>query len=428
MARPKPGGPTGHTTGLTEAGTARAPLRHLRPAKERGNAGNGTSPMRGTVGHPQKAARLRARAGCRCRRRRGAGGVDGALRLVGGAGDGRRCGGVPTASAGVLALAAALVVAAAAVGELVEACGRGMHPPLSVQATPAAVTAPGQCGRHDAARLLVPGPWHNRPALLHAEPADMGTWPDDIHALAVPLYERGRLVQRVPYYGCWRGAPLTVDTDLAVTLSTGRFGRLPGDVPAEGGVLPSGVGAPSLRRGGAAELAHGGVSFPSRAPRFRALHDVTCSRRLTPPRPPTPSAPPFTGAPVLDLRPPVTVPAPPPAPPPPLAGMATGACSARAAALRTARGLSLAEALVVVGTWNVEANLAPDEGFPRSERFADGRCLLLLAPVDTPFSDTAHRPAQAPAGALFFAVRHDRWTASLGRRARTPGRDLALFA
>ena len=108
--------------------------------------------------------------------------------------------------------------------------------------------------------------------------------------------------------------------------------------------------------------------------------------------------------------------------------MATGACSARAAALRTARGLSLAEALVVVGTWNVEANLAPDEGFPRSERFADGRCLLLLAPVDTPFSDTAHRPAQAPAGALFFAVRHDRWTASLGRRARTPGRDLALFA
>ena len=268
MARPKPGGPTGHTTGLTEAGTARAPLRHLRPAKERGNAGNGTSPMRGTVGHPQKAARLRARAGCRCRRRRGAGGVDGALRLVGGAGDGRRCGGVPTASAGVLALAAALVVAAAAVGELVEACGRGMHPPLSVQATPAAVTAPGQCGRHDAARLLVPGPWHNRPALLHAEPADMGTWPDDIHALAVPLYERGRLVQRVPYYGCWRGAPLTVDTDLAVTLSTGRFGRLPGDVPAEGGVLPSGVGAPSLRRGGAAGLAHGGVSFPSRCATF----------------------------------------------------------------------------------------------------------------------------------------------------------------
>ena len=91
-------------------------------------------------------------------------------------------------------------------------------------------------------------------------PGTMATWPDDVRALAVPLYELGLLVHCLPYYGSWLWEPLTAESDLSATLPTARFAALAREALAEAGTPTAGVGAHSLRRGGAAELAHGGMN------------------------------------------------------------------------------------------------------------------------------------------------------------------------
>ena len=88
----------------------------------------------------------------------------------------------------------------------------------------------------------------------------MGGWPPDIRALADPLYGRGVPVHGLPYYGRWLWDPLTADTDLSATLTTGQFIRMQQACFREAG-MPSDDAARftahSGRRGGAAALIHG---------------------------------------------------------------------------------------------------------------------------------------------------------------------------
>jgi hypothetical protein len=94
-------------------------------------------------------------------------------------------------------------------------------------------------------------------------PGAMATWPPEIRTLALPLYEQGLLVHCLPYYGSWLWEPLTADSNLAATLSTQQFADLAKRILSAAGHPTAGVGAHSLRRGGAAELAHGGLDLPT---------------------------------------------------------------------------------------------------------------------------------------------------------------------
>ena len=95
-----------------------------------------------------------------------------------------------------------------------------------------------------------------------AVPSAMSTWPACVRdaSEALPLYDRGLLVHCLPYYGTWLWAPLTVDSDLSQTLTTSQFVRQAKTALAAAGIDTSRFGAHSLRRGGAAELTHGGDS------------------------------------------------------------------------------------------------------------------------------------------------------------------------
>ena len=106
-----------------------------------------------------------------------------------------------------------------------------------------------------------------------AEPSAMSTWPAEIRDLAIPLYERGLLVHCLPYYGSWLWDTLTADSDLAAVPTTRQFGRLAQQVLAEAGAPAAGVGAHSFRRGGAAELAHGGLSLPTLSAALRHVSE-----------------------------------------------------------------------------------------------------------------------------------------------------------
>ena len=101
----------------------------------------------------------------------------------------------------------------------------------------------------------------------------MSTLPAKIHDLAIPLYERGLLVHCLPYYGSWLWDNLTADSDLAAVPTTRQFGRLAQQVLAEAGAPAAGVGAHSLRRGGAAELAHGALSLPALSAALRHVSE-----------------------------------------------------------------------------------------------------------------------------------------------------------
>jgi hypothetical protein len=92
-------------------------------------------------------------------------------------------------------------------------------------------------------------------------PGAMAPWPQEIRALALPLYEQGLLVHCLPYHRSWLWEPLTADSNLAATLSTQQFADLAKRVISAAGHPTTGVGAHSLRRGGAAELAHGGLDL-----------------------------------------------------------------------------------------------------------------------------------------------------------------------
>ena len=93
-----------------------------------------------------------------------------------------------------------------------------------------------------------------------AVPSAMATWPACVRDEALPLYDRGLLVHCLPYYGTWLWAPLTVDSDLSQTLTTSQFVSQAKIALAAAGIDTSRFGAHSLRRGGAAELTHGGAS------------------------------------------------------------------------------------------------------------------------------------------------------------------------
>ena len=93
-----------------------------------------------------------------------------------------------------------------------------------------------------------------------AVPSAMSTWPACVRDEALPLYDRGLLVHCLPYYGNWLWAPLTVDSDLSQTLTTSQFVSQAKSALAAAGIDTSRFGAHSLRRGGAAELTHGGAS------------------------------------------------------------------------------------------------------------------------------------------------------------------------
>lgn len=105
-----------------------------------------------------------------------------------------------------------------------------------------------------------------------AHPGAMATWPPYIRALAAPLYERGLLVHCLPYYGSWLWEPLSADSDLTATLPTQRFADLAREALRDAGVPTAGVAAHSLRRGGAAELLHGGMDILTLS---RALRHVS---------------------------------------------------------------------------------------------------------------------------------------------------------
>ena len=92
-------------------------------------------------------------------------------------------------------------------------------------------------------------------------PSAMATWPEEIQALARPLYQRGLLVHCLPYFGPWLWRPLTADSDLTESVSTRQFARLASELVAEAGGPTAGTGAHSFRRGGASELLHGGLDM-----------------------------------------------------------------------------------------------------------------------------------------------------------------------
>ena len=142
--------------------------------------------------------------------------------------------------------------------------------PASGSAPPSGASALLEVTRHGLRRLLA-----LEPALLSTlasrlaasfphdapTPSAMSTWPEEVRALALPLYAQGLLVHCLPYYGSWLWEPLTADSNLAATLSTQQFADLAKRALAAAGHPTSGVGAHSLRRGGAAELAHGGLDL-----------------------------------------------------------------------------------------------------------------------------------------------------------------------
>jgi len=87
----------------------------------------------------------------------------------------------------------------------------------------------------------------------------MATWPSDIQALTAPLYEQGLPVHLLPYYGPWLWEPIDAEFDLSRSCSTAQFQRWARGSFAAGGRALARIGAHSFRRGGAAELAHGGL-------------------------------------------------------------------------------------------------------------------------------------------------------------------------
>jgi integrase len=94
----------------------------------------------------------------------------------------------------------------------------------------------------------------------HAGLDAIGTWPEELLALARPLYARGLSVHLLPYYGPWLWEPIDAGFDLSRSCSTTQFRRAAqAAFKADGQVVPR-LGSHSFRRGRAAELFHGGMS------------------------------------------------------------------------------------------------------------------------------------------------------------------------
>jgi hypothetical protein len=58
------------------------------------------------------------------------------------------------------------------------------------------------------------------------QPSALSTWPEEIQALARPLYQRGFLVHCLPYFGPWLWEPLTAQSNLLESLTARQFPRL----------------------------------------------------------------------------------------------------------------------------------------------------------------------------------------------------------
>ena len=93
-----------------------------------------------------------------------------------------------------------------------------------------------------------------------AGPEAMGTWPRSVQELARPLYAQGLPVHMLPYYGPWMWEPIDDGFDLSRSCTTGQFVRWSRSALLAAGRLPPRFGAHSMRRGRAAELAHGGLA------------------------------------------------------------------------------------------------------------------------------------------------------------------------
>ncbi len=93
-----------------------------------------------------------------------------------------------------------------------------------------------------------------------AGPEALGTWPSIVEELTRPLYAQGRPGHMLPYYGPWKWEPIDDGFDLSRSRTTGPFVRWSRSAPLAAGRLPPRFGAHSMRRGRAAELAHGGLA------------------------------------------------------------------------------------------------------------------------------------------------------------------------
>ena len=89
--------------------------------------------------------------------------------------------------------------------------------------------------------------------------AELDAWPEDIRALAAPLYRLGLPVHCLPIYGQWQHARLDASSDLREPVPASVLLRLSARALATAGVVTDGFGAHSFRRGRAMELLHGGT-------------------------------------------------------------------------------------------------------------------------------------------------------------------------
>ena len=89
---------------------------------------------------------------------------------------------------------------------------------------------------------------------------ELASWPEDVRALAAPLYAAGLPVHCLPIYGQWQHERLHAQSDLGAPVTRSVFLALCGHALAASGVSVDGLGAHSFRRGRAVELFHGNAS------------------------------------------------------------------------------------------------------------------------------------------------------------------------
>ena len=90
-------------------------------------------------------------------------------------------------------------------------------------------------------------------------PDEFSNWPEDIQALAAPLYAQGLPVHCLPICGEWMYARLDAASDLAAEMPRSRFMGWCRRALTTAGVEVGGLGSHSFRRGCAVSLFHGGA-------------------------------------------------------------------------------------------------------------------------------------------------------------------------
>ena len=98
---------------------------------------------------------------------------------------------------------------------------------------------------------------------------EFANWPDDIRALATPLYTVGLPVHCLPIFGTWLFARLDADSDLSEAVPYHQFMRMSRAALSSAGLSIARHGSHSFRRGRAGELFHGGAGEPTVAEMLR---------------------------------------------------------------------------------------------------------------------------------------------------------------